>query len=243
MRRTCLILLALACSFQLSAAPILVDNFNTTQGPLNLTSGGSDTDITGVATGTDSIGGGRILYVSTQGATPTDSHTASVNSGSNGLLTFTAGTSDAPEVGMTYDSTTTVLPDLGSLGGINVQAGGQTTFRIQARADAEFVGRLIIYRDDSNFSWFDFTVPNTGIGGAFSPVDIDLTGVPSFTSGTGADLSAVDAIFLGLAAPVEGGTLHLEHLEFAGEAVPEPATYLMMAAGLFLIAFRTRMRH
>jgi hypothetical protein len=239
LRRTCLIFLALVFSFGLLAAPIPVDNFDTDQGPLDLTTGGSDEVLSGVSTGGNSIGGARILYLSTQGTIPTDNHTVSVNSG---LLTFTSGLDDLPEVGITYDTNTDPLAPFGSLGGVNVLAGGQTTFRILARSNAIFNGRLVIYRDGSNFSWFDVSVSNTGLGGAFTAFDIDLQGVPSFTSGTGADLSAVDAIFLGLDATDAGGTLELESLEFAETAVPEPSTYLMMAAGLLLIGFRCKMR-
>ncbi|MFN0170092.1 MAG: PEP-CTERM sorting domain-containing protein [Bryobacteraceae bacterium] len=231
--------MALVFSFELLAAPILVDNFNTSQGPLTLTSGGpDDTATSGVGTAGNSIGDGRILYItSTLASPPTADHSVIVNSLSNGLLTFTAGLDDAPEVGLTYDTNTDPLAPPAAFSP-TINASGHTTFRIQARADASFTGRLIIFGGGTNSVW-DFTIPNTGLGGAFTPVDIDLL-APSI--GTGGEISAIDSIFLGLNAETTGGTLELDNLEFAGEPVPEPATYLMMAAGLLLIGFRCKLR-
>ena len=184
-RKTALAVVVVAMAWLLPlnvhAQQTLIDDFATSQATL-VVDPGPGTQISAVASGT-SIGGGRVLRVSASAG--------GIMSGgvSDGLYAFTreAGPAGTSEMWWDGDSDTNFNLGLGA----NFTTDGQNQFVITvfASSSAALQMRLTAYTTGSDVSQADFTLPDGGV------VQVPFASFVA-TSGTGADFSNVNNLFL-----------------------------------------------
>lgn len=164
------------------AQPIVLDTFETGQGPLLQSGLGTNNSI---VDGTGILSTERNMRVSSQNAA---SVTATVAAGA---YTFTRVVSGTAELWWDGNNNTTTFDPTG-LSGLDLTAGGQNSFRVTVTSSSSGSQnmRLIVWTDGGNLSQRDFTLPT---GGGI----VDLT-YASFTvaGGAGASFNNVGALFL-----------------------------------------------
>lgn len=219
-----------------SAAPILIDNFDTSQ-TLSVAAGGvNPTSVQGfVATGANSIGSLRdVVLTRTSGLGAMDFIVNEV--GVEGVAQYNSSSAAAGNALLIWDGNGNGLVDPTGLGGVDLTDGGLNTL-VQALVRSDLISpmSMTIYTSAGNFSTFAFSSPGGGTGLPFTVFNLPFVGfVPT---GTGADFSNVGAITLALTGPT-GLDLQLDLL--ATSEIPEPATFLLSGTALIGLAMLGR---
>jgi hypothetical protein len=205
------------------AAPVLIDNFNTTQN-LTIPSGGSNpTNISGsVATGANAIGGSRTIDLTrTSGL---GSAEASANIVTNGVLAFDTASSTIGAARLTWNAGGAGLGNADLTGG-----GTNQVFDVAIRSDLVAQLTLTVTSDGGTSSW-TFNAPGNGSGNPFVDLLLDFNN-PTSSTGTGADLTAADQIQLFINSNnVTSFDGQIDFIQARG--VPEPITLALFGASL-----------
>lgn len=216
---TACVLLALTVLSGTSASATLIDSFNDGEGIVQQLGIGATT---GVQVGTEILGGQREITVDvTASGSPVLGARAVVT---NGFLSVSNDSGVA--------STTTVLWNGGgSLGGVDLTAGGLNIALIISVLENDLSSTISVSILDSNSVWSTVVAgvaPNT------------VNGVLNFAFGDFTnDLTSVNAVKLVVSGPAN---LDIK-LDFVdGSQVPEPATLLLSAGALLALGLMRRRR-
>ena len=148
----------------------------------------------------DVLGGERDLFVELTAGTDRFSAVSLISA--DGRLRLRSDTEVTGNARVVWDGVDDNGRDVFATGlsGVNLtEANGNTMTGILLRAGADQAGaqlRLRLYTDDSNWSEFSTTVPQTAGGAPTSQVLIEFADTPETSSGSGADYANIGAIEL-----------------------------------------------
>lgn len=221
----------------MSAAPILIDNFDTAQflqvGPLG---GNPLSGFGSVATGVNSIGGFRAVNLTrTVGSGIAN---VDVNISEPSLLSYSNGASVVSELLVWWDGDSNSTLDFTNYA-VDLTGGGTNTgIRIGNRSDLVVSVSLQLYTDASNYSTASFNTPGLG---TLAPFTEEFLPFASFTpTGSGANFTNITAVLLSLTGPASFD-LQLDFME-ANNPIPEPMTSLLIGGALLGLGMYGRRR-
>jgi hypothetical protein len=232
-----LLVTTLAGGAVLSAAPILIDNFNTSQflqvgpGGVNPLSG-----FNSVATGVNAIGGFRAVNLTRtigSGIANVD-----VNLSEPSLFSYSNGASVVSQLLVWWDGDSNSTLDFTNFA-VDLTGGGTNTgILIGNRSDLVVSVSLRLYTDAANYSTANFNTAGLGTLVPFTNVFLPFA---SFTpTGAGANFTNITAALLSMTGPASFD-LQLDFLE-ATNPIPEPMSALLLGGALLGLGVYGRRR-
>ncbi len=219
--------MTLAGGVVLSAAPILIDNFNTSQF-LQVGPGGSNPlpGFNSVATGVNSIGGFRSVELTRTVGSGIASVDANFSDPS--ILSYSNGASVVSSLLVWWDGDAGATLDFTNYS-VDLTGGGTNTgIALATRSDLVVSVTLQLFTDASNYSTANFNTPGLGTLVPFTGVFLPFA---SFTpTGSGANFTNITAVLLSMTGPASFD-LQLDFIE-ANNPIPEPMTALLMGGAL-----------
>jgi hypothetical protein len=224
---------------QANAAPVLIDNFSTTQ-TLSAT-GANATNGSGVLTGADSIGGARFASIKND-ANAGGTSNLNINDANNpnAFVAYSNDVNTQSVLHMLWDGGTDATNNFG-LGGIDLTSGGfSDRIRIASKSDAGATGTITIFTDATHSSSATFSIPS-GLGGTSDPfASVDLTFLSDFAGS--ADFTTVAAITLDINGPAAlDAAIDFISAEPPPQ-VPEPMTLSLLGFGIIGLGAARRRR-
>lgn len=226
---------ALMCT-GLFSATIVIDDFDSTQSLGTLSTLGM---VDGGQAAAGVFGGSR--YARLDNLTGGGAATLNVNQTASGLLEFGQDPAVSASFLLIWDGDTDdTLEFTNTLG--DLVSTSNNRIRVSYRSDLSIPVTITVYTDAANWSSATFNTTSTGFGSnPFANVDLFFATSFTFHGGTGADFSNVRAITMsGTGASQPGADIQVDFIRAYEDEVPEPATYLLLGAGL--IAFATARR-
>lgn len=217
-----------------AAQAVIVDSFETAQGPLSVAAPGSDSD---AVSGAGILGTEREIMIQNIDTNPPV--------GNGGLTTVTADDSLAISDADTVASVVNLLYDgVGNsgLGGFDFTADGSTLFSIGINS-LDLTLELTIEAASASGS-SALTKQISGFIPSGDPVvrfDFPFTEFAA-VSGTGADFTSIDSINFKFDDVFEAYDLNVEFIESRVTGVPLPAGMLLMLSGLIGLGFAASRR-
>ncbi len=216
-----LIVLAAFTYAPLMRAALVVDSFNTSQGPL------SGAGTFNAVSGSGILGGERDVLLSSFPATSSFSVAAGVLN-----LTQTSGFTD---IFVTYDGADNSSALSMGLGGLNLLSSG-TAFEVALLATGGGAPHahlwLRAYTTISKYSEFHFVLDSSNFP---STLNIPFSAMDPF--GGGAEFSNINAVQMELAI---GSGINMDMHVDSVSVVPEPATFALLASALAAACLRRR---
>ncbi len=232
-----LLVTTLAGGAVLSAAPILIDNFNTSQF-LQVGPGGGNplSGFNSVATGANAIGGFRAVNLTrTVGSGIAN---VDVNLSEPSLFSYSNGASVVSQLSVWWDGDSNSTLDFTNFAVDLTGSGTNTGILIGNRSDLVVAVTLRLYTDAANYSTLNFNTPGLGTLAPFTSVFLPFA---SFTpTGAGANFTNVTAALLSMTGPASFD-LQLDFLE-ATNPIPEPMSALLLGGALLGLGVYGRRR-
>lgn len=221
------LVLAVAGAVGLSAAPVLIDNFNTSQF-LQVGPGGSNPlpGFNSVATGANAIGGFRSVELTRTVGSGIANVDANISEPS--ILSYSTGASVVSSLLIWWDGDSGATLNFTNYS-VDLTGGGTNTgILISNRSDLVVSVDLRLYTDASNYSTASFTTPGLGTLVPFTQTFLPFASfVPT---GSGATLTNITAVLMSMSGPASFD-LQMDFLE-ATNPIPEPMSALLIGGAL-----------
>ncbi|NNF15623.1 MAG: hypothetical protein HKN70_02695 [Gammaproteobacteria bacterium] len=210
----------------LLAANLIIDDFSTNQGPLNVSPALGPLTDSSSASGAGILGGSRDLVLSTDSGSSVFSSSAQVAGGVAQLADNSQFSSDLLFQWDGADNAALALDTTG-LAGIDLTTGSNNAFELGlVFDDLPATLQFNVYSTDGSASTVTF--PGTGL--IFTDLSI-LVPFASFTGG--ADFTDVGAIELLISSPTNGLDISFDFLQTNVAPVPVPSAVFFMGSALF----------
>jgi hypothetical protein len=212
-----------------NATVIFIDDFNASQtvfaGPIGPNPVSSQS---GVAVGSNVLGGARSLEVTRTSGTSIDFGTVGL-----GSLTMALAPADSGFASLIWDGDTNGTLNQNGIVPVDLtDAGSNTAIALSVRSDLVAPIILTFYSGNGNSSTYSFNTPAQGFGA--TPFTDYVIAMSSFvtSSGTGANFTGITAATLFIDGQFQPG-LDVEVQNYqAMNPIPEPASFGLVAAGL-----------